>query len=126
MAKFPNELIQKLDEIKEAIKGESGGGSSDFSTATVTVKYFDTDIPYGFSAVVVDEGVAVAAGVNLKNLGEDWTAPLLVGSAIFLQDAIITATVSDNIEAVGSDMDTYFVVHGSGTITITNVTQLET
>ena len=100
-----------------------GGGSSDFSTAEVTIKYFDTDTPYSFAGVGVYEGVAQSTGANLHNLGEDWAGELLVNSWVNFETAIVNVTVTGDIEVVEIfDGGHACLIHGDGVITITSVT----
>ena len=107
--------------------GGSGGGSSDFSTATVTITCYDENIALiGYSGIILT-GFAISqthhelvlAISSFSNTPMTWDVVLWDGTASFMlsvDPSTIAVAVTGDIEY----SDGEFFINGDGTITITD------
>lgn len=109
--------LQSVDGVLDSVKlnGEEygGGGSSDFSTAEVTVTN-NGEFPMAFGgSFIVDNSIMAGAFVS-ENTTETLTVVLYKGVSVVGVDDEVTAVVTGDITY--SNMD--FTITGDGTITI--------
>ena len=110
----------KLNNIEQGIANAGGGGSSDFSTATVTFVNNTADkVLLGATAVVLDEGEhSCIYGIDSLADNGSYTFILYKGLNVFTcnNSDQLTVTTSGNV-TYDSENDT-FLITGDCTITI--------
>lgn len=120
--KLNNVDIKSVDGVIESVKinGEEagGGGSSDFSTAEVTVNgnFTQSDL-FIVSVIEKDPNNEDLAFPQLQSGNSTYTVILYKGRSalMFMGSQSRTITVSGNIETVGTGV---YIITGDGTITI--------
>lgn len=113
---------EKLNHIEDGVANAGGGGSSDFSTAEVTIENNTSD-ELGCILPLITEKQFFELAYTVLEANESMTIQLplyknnilLDGYVVFIQDSVISFSVSG---AITENMDT-IIISGDGTIEIT-------
>ena len=110
-----NKVYQKDGEVynKVTVNVEGGGGSSDFSTAEVTITNNSENPALFFGSFIVDNSITHGFNVS-ENTTETLTVVLYKGVSVMGVDDELNVVVTGDITY--SDWD--FTITGDGTITI--------
>lgn len=104
---------------KVTVNVEGGGGSSDFSTAEVTVTAFDPGVTLAMPVIITfDDVPMLAPSVGVNSTPKTLIVPLYKGKAVLVdEDYGESAVITGDIE-YDEDLEAY-IISGDGTITLT-------